>query len=44
MCRRGGASIGATGANPNFIFGDKKEKREYISEKHLAHQILNLLE
>jgi predicted nucleic acid-binding Zn finger protein len=31
----GGASLGATGAKPHFIFGGKK--REWIFEKQFIH-------
>jgi hypothetical protein len=40
---RGGASLGATGAKPHFILGDKKKKKEWIFEKQFVHCIFNLL-
>jgi hypothetical protein len=39
---RSSASLGAAGAKPHFIFGDKK-KREWIFEKQFVHCIYNLL-
>jgi hypothetical protein len=41
----GGASLGATGAEPHFIFGDQKKKKkgEWIFKKQFEHCIYNLL-